>query len=175
MYSQLTCIQHYLQDKNFAVSFFREKDKVHFIMSQHMADSKVSLSIKLSPEVQYILGFIPFTTMDYGAFQILVTPTTSAADIDVSRNPLSTIWIFSDIVQPSYIKDTTRPLLRCIALDRRSSQISHEAASNLQYKALCTNNVQRIKIWLAEDYRGEPLFSNTKTHIRLDFIKMGET
>jgi len=158
------------------VKFYREKGKVIFQVPDWVAYSPVlGLSIKLSPELQYIMGFIPFTTMDYGEFKVLAVKTPSSFDIDVSRNPLSSLWIFSDIVQPSYVKDTLRPLLRCIVLDRRSTQISHESVSNLQYKTLCANNVQRIKIWIAEDYRGEALFSNTKTHIRLDFIKMNET
>ena len=111
--------------------------------------------------------------MDFGVLNLLKTPKVGPFDVDVMRNPMSTLWIFSDIVEPSYIKDTTRPLLRSIALDRRSTQISHEAASNLQFKPLCKNNIQRIKIWLAEDYMGIPLFSNTKTYIRLEFMKMG--
>ena len=129
--------------------------------------------LKLDPIMQYILGLVAYPTMDFGILNVGRSPKAGSFDVDVLRNPLSTLWIFSNIVQPSYIKDTTRPLLRCIALDRRSTQISHEATSNLQYKPLCKNNIQRIKIWLAEDYMGIPLFSNTKTYIRLEFIKMG--
>src|SRR3977135_1490894 len=47
------------------VKFYREKGKVIFKMPGGDDFWPVlGLSIKLTPELQYIMGFIPFTTMD---------------------------------------------------------------------------------------------------------------
>ena len=129
------------------------------------------IHIELHPTLQHILGFTTHAANDYGKLVAQASsPIHGIQDLDLNRSLLTTLWIFSDIVQPSYVCDTTRPLLRCMALDRKSHQISYESISNMHYKPLNTSNVQRIKIWFSEDHLGIPLYSKSKSYILLDFF-----
>ena len=94
-------------------------------------------------------------------------------EIDVNRNPMSTLWVFCDIVKHTFIQNSTAPLLRCMAVDKRmTTQTSYEASHNMHYKpVIASGDVQRIRIWLADNHLGIPMSSHAKTLVRLEFIE----
>jgi hypothetical protein len=148
---------------------FEVKDKK---LQYHSPEVKnIILTLKFHPTMAYIMGLARIPINDLG--EVPVTPKLAVATIemDMTRGRLTSLWVYCDITQPSFIKDSTRPLLRCLPIDRSSNQVSYEA-STLQYKFLNSNYIQRIKIWLSEDYRAIPLkATGGVTYIRLEFQK----
>ena len=159
----------------FQAPIVTEKRKFTYYRHHNMPDTmKLTIKIKFTPTMQYILGLSAMPSMDMGPITLTNDRYKSAEfEIDLKRNPISTLWIFCDVVKPTLIKDTTGPLLRCMAVDRRSTQqISYEASHNMHYKPVCTSQVQRIKIWLSDSYLAHPMRTKATTFIRLEFVKL---
>jgi hypothetical protein len=131
----------------------------------------ITLTLKFHPTMAYIMGLTSISTSDLGEVAIKPELAKANLEMDMTRGRLTSLWVYCDIAQPSFIKDSSRPLLRCLPIDRTSNQVSYEA-STLQYKFLNSNYIQRIKIWLSEDHRAIPLKANGGvTYIRLEFQK----
>jgi hypothetical protein len=115
----------------------------------------------------------PSPNIDIGALDLPLKPWRAPHEIDVNRNPMSTLWVFCDIVKHTFIKNSTAPLLRCMAVDKRmTTQTSYEASHNMHYKpVIASGDVQRIRIWLADNHLGIPMSSHAKTLVRLEFIE----
>jgi hypothetical protein len=151
-----------------------EKHFVQMSMSGLLDD--VSLALKFTTPMQFILGMSPSSNIDVGKHVCTIKPSRVPHVIDVYRNPISTLWVFCDIVKPTYIKNITAPLLRCMSVDKRvSTQISYEASHNMHYKPVIANSsVQRIRIWLADNYLGLPMQSKARTFVRLEFVQQAQ-
>ena len=146
-------------------------EKQTFSFKKNPPIEKLGITFKLTPPMQFVLGLSPSPNIDMGMQTFLVTPTQAPSTIDVHKNPITTLWVFCDIVHPTYVKDTIKPLLRCMAVDQRSTQISYESAHNMQYKPISKSHVSSIKIWLSDSYLGNPLHSNANCAVRLEFIQ----
>ena len=142
-----------------------------FTRTEAAVNANLEISIKLHPTMQHMLGLTAYPTVDYGWIDLKLGITAPFLR-DLTKSPVSSIWIFCDIVSPTYVKSSSVPLLRLTPIDRISRQISYESSANLQYKLLCTNNVQQIKIWISENYTGEPLYSKSHVYVNLHFIKI---
>ena len=134
---------------------------------------ELGLSVKFTSPIQYILGMSPSPNIDIGALDLPLKPWRVPHEIDVNGNPMSTLWVFCDIVKHTFIKNSTAPLLRCMAVDKRmTTQTSYEASHNMHYKpVIASGDVQRIRIWLADNHLGIPMSSHAKTLVRLEFIE----
>jgi hypothetical protein len=144
-------------------------NKLKFTETEAAVSLKLDISLKLHITIQHMLGLTAYATIDLG--WIALGNYTAKYILDLKKTPLSALWIFCDIVSHSYVKNLSLPLLRLSPVDRAARQISYESSANLQYKLLSTNNVQKIKIWIAEDYLGKPLVSNSDIFLNLHFVK----
>ena len=118
--------------------------------------------------MQHMIGMTAYSTIDVG---MVALDYTCKYLPDLKKTPITSMWVFCDIVNPSYVKDLSKPILRVLPIDKIARQISYESAANLQYKLLNTNNVQKIKFWISENYLGEPLHSKSHVFLNLHFIK----
>ena len=59
-----------------------------------------------------------------------------------------------------------------MTIDKNAVQMSYEASHHMHYKPIAKNNIQRIRIWLAEDHMGVPLKSRGNTMVRLEFVPL---
>ena len=60
-----------------------------------------------------------------------------------------------------------------MSVDKRMSlQVSYEPSHNMHYKpVIASGDVQRIRVWLADNHLGVPMSSESNTLIRLEFIQ----
>ena len=174
-------IQNILRSK-FALEEYLQKGKKHihlyldghgkfkFTRTEAAENANLEISIRFHPTMQHMLGLTAYPTIDYGWVDLKLG-ITAPYIWDLKKSPISSMWIFCDIVSPTYVKNLSVPILRLSPIDRISRQISYESAANLQYKLLCTNNVQQIKIWISENYTGEPIHSKSHVYVNLHFMK----
>ena len=130
----------------------------------------LKISLRFSSEMLYMMGFTKYPTIRWGPLP-LSPKQVGLEGLDLRRSSLTALWIFCDIVQRSYVKDITQPLLGVMPIDRVSRQISYESVANMHHKLLCVNHVDRIKIWISENYLGIPLQSTAPTIVTLQFLK----
>jgi len=91
--------------------------------------------------------------------------TSWAADFygTVPPNPhlnlMTSLYVFCDIIRPSYFNDKLIPLLRQITFSEASGQqLQHESFNNLFFNKISKSSVNTIKIWFSEHPSGYPIF-----------------
>jgi hypothetical protein len=130
--------------------------------------------VKLHPTMNEILGYGDQVINKSGEINATTWAdgfTYPSRDMDLSRGKVTSLWVYCDIVRPSLVRDSTRPLLRCLPIDRSSNHVSYEVGA-LHYKFLTSNYIPRIKCWLSEDHMARPMHAiQGITYIRLEFAK----
>ena len=163
-------MSEYLLEGRYIHLFMDGNGRFKFTRTESAENALLEISMRLHPTFQHMIGLTAYPTIDYGwiDFKLGISAPYS---YDLKKSPISSMWIFCDIVSPTYVKSSSVPILRLCPIDRISRQISYESAANLQYKLLCTNNVQQIKIWISENYTGEPIHSKSHVYVNLHFMK----
>ena len=112
----------------------------------------------LTGRMSIILGF--------GGKDTKITTTTLSPYV-ADLFPVSTIYVYCDIVQPQIVGDTNAQLLRSIPVRGKSGDIITETFSNVQYVPIQTKSFQDIEIVLRTD-TGDPVsFERGKVVITL--------
>ncbi len=110
--------------------------------------------------------------------------------IDIWRNTVTSIWVCSDIIEPTNLgHDFQLPLLRCIPSESSQTTHANHCFIHTQYLKLIKNRIETIKIWFLEESSDVPTYEqpykiNTKknvkfapldingdVHVRLEFNK----
>ena len=114
----------------------------------------------LTGRMSIILGF--------GGADTKITTTTISPHV-TDLFPVSTIYVYCDIVQPQVVGDTNAQLLRSIPVRGKSGDLITETFSNVQYVPIQTKSFGDIEILLRTD-TGDPVsFERGKVVITLHF------
>jgi hypothetical protein len=126
-------------------------------------------NIWFHPSLQYTLGFTEYVTHDVGwiSFEHSTVWRNAVSPIDLTRNTFKSLWVYCNIIQPSFIGSNVQPLLRLLPVKSDTNVISYEVLTNLQYHRIVQNAVQTIRIWFTEEYDGKPLKMYADSYIRL--------
>src|SRR5271167_2791822 len=156
------------------VNFEVEAGKMLIFQPDGMAKHNFIVKLVFTNQLEYMLGFVPYPHQPFGDMSVGKRGSlVGGYDANMNHHPLSTLWVFTDIVKHSYVKDITLPLLRCVALDKQHShQQSYESSSYIQYIPLAQGTINSIRIWISPDYNAESLYTQTKTHVRLEFMQI---
>ena len=146
--------------------FVREWHKHAVIYYGLWMETNFNIVMTLHPMLRFQLGFsdyyesdpIPVKTGDPGKHPPLL-----------SRSSPRSMWVFSNVAEPSFVADTTAPLLRFMPVDHTSHQISYESFGTLLYKPISMTSIRDIHVWLSESYTGEPIHFLADIVIRLTF------
>ena len=162
--------EYFLSGKKHIHLFLDGDGKFKFTRTEAAENAKLEISMKMHTTLQHMVGLTAYPTIDYGWIDFKLG-ISAPYILDLKKSPIAAMWIFCDVVNPSYVKDLSLPILRVSPVERIARQISYESAANMQYKLLNTNNVQKIKIWIAENYLGKPMHSRSHVFVNLHFIK----
>ena len=113
-----------------------------------------NLKLQLPSTICYLLGITTHLFQpapEEGAwFKSIVPP-------NVHSNTLTNLYVFCDIVQPTYYNDKLISLLRQITCSQTSGQLQHEIFNNAIYSKVSKSNINSIKIWISEHPSGQPI------------------
>lgn len=154
------------------LSVVMKNERCVITQSEHSIKRGFDIRFKMHKMLQYILGFTKYPYMDYGEFKISQSELTSTHNIDISRDPPACLWIFSDIVKPSYINNVTLPLLRCVTVDKSTHLSAFETPTYEHYTPINQNSISTIKIWISDSYVGNPLQTTCDFYVQLDILQI---
>ena len=77
--------------------------------------------------------------------------------IDLGRNAITSLWIFCDVVDTSYVGNVQIPLLQLVPAVTVNSVASFERFGMLYRKRINKGRVNTIKIWITETFDGKPI------------------
>jgi len=113
-----------------------------------------NMKLELTSTICYLLGITTHLFQrapEEGAwFKSIVAP-------DVHSNTLTNLYVFCDIIQPTFYNDKQINLLRQITCSETSGQLQHENFNNVIYNKVSKSNINTIKIWISEHPSGEPI------------------
>jgi hypothetical protein len=92
--------------------------------------------------------------------------------IDLNRSDLKALWIFTDVVKPTYVDSAAVPLLRCVAINENTKLTSYESAAYVHYVPLCRDFIDDVRIWMSDTYSGTPIHARGNVFVRLDFLQL---
>ena len=119
------------------------------------------------------MGFIDYLSSNVGGLGQGESDTVIAINpLDLHRNTLRSMWVFSDIVADNLVYNMSVPLLRFMPVDSTSHQISFETFSALMYKPISKSIIQDIRIWFSESHTGEPIQLSADSVVRLQFDRV---
>src|SRR3981189_1457110 len=78
-------------------------------------------------------------------------------EIDLNRNAISSLWIFCDAVDTSYVGNVQIPLLQLVPAVGRNTIKSFKRFGMLHCKRINKGRVNTIKIWITETFDGIPI------------------
>ena len=167
----------YLDEKGKYITTRLLNGKTLIKINTSLLHAGFNIILEMDVELQYILGYSSHNFEDYELHLGVKDETTcneclSKYNADINRYNPTSLWLFSDIVKQSYIKDITKPLLRCVALDKTSFQISYESSAYLQYVPVTQAFISSIRIWTCENYLADPLYTKAEMYLRLDFLQI---
>ena len=91
--------------------------------------------------------------------------------IDLNRNAVTSLWIFCDIIDTSYVENVQLPLLQLVPNITADSAMSFERFGMVYRKRINKSRVDSIKIWITETYNGKPLHFREPVTILLEFYR----
>ncbi len=84
-------------------------------------------------------------------------------------SPMSTIYVYCDIVEPQVVGDTNAQLLKTIPVEGKFGDVIAKTFTNIQYVPIQTRSFENIEILLRND-TGDPVpFELGKVVITLHF------
>lgn len=119
-------------------------------------------SVKLSQQVQYMLGFETDTidgTNEIAYFQ---------PDL---RSGFYSLYIYCSLVEPQIVGNITAPLLRHVHIDGSHGDIVEKLYQTPHYVPVVTKEVDRIEIDIKDDKNQSVPFQFGKTVVKLHFRK----
>src|SRR3977135_1688784 len=87
-------------------------------------------------------------------------------EIELDRNAIDCIWVFCDIIEPSYVNNIKLPLLQLMTGLTLGDPSSYQG--NGISKHINKTRVETIKIWITNIYSGKPLFFHSPVLISLE-------
>lgn len=81
------------------------------------------------------------------------------------------IYVYTDIVQPQFVGDTTAPLLRIVPVDRNTNTIQYLVFPVLDYFPVSRSRIDTIEIDLRTDFGENLIFEAGKVIVKLQFRK----
>jgi hypothetical protein len=155
--------------------------KMYVMTSWH---SSSDFQIWFHPALQHILGLTDFPAHDIGwisfegaapsligKYYESVVWSNTVDGIDLMRNTFKSLWVYCDIIKPSFVASNMQPLLRLLPVKNDSNVISYEVMANLHHHRIIQNNVQTIHIWFTESHDGPPMKMYADSYIRLLFMR----
>src|SRR3981189_3200614 len=91
-----------------------------------------------------------------------------AREIDLSRNDVTSLWIFCDAVDTSYVGNVQIPLLQLVPAVGNNTIASFERFGMLHGKRINKGRVNTIKIWITETFDGKPIHFREPVVISLE-------
>src|SRR3981189_172038 len=91
-----------------------------------------------------------------------------AREIDLSRNDVTSLWIFCDAVDTSYVGNVQIPLLQLVPAVGKNTIESFERFGMLHGKRINKGRVNNIKIWITETFDGKPIHFREPVVISLE-------
>src|SRR3981189_371616 len=88
--------------------------------------------------------------------------------IDLGRNAITSLWIFCDAVDTSYVGNVQIPLLQLLPTVSRNTIASFERFGMLHGKRINKGRVNTIKIWITETFDGKPIHFREHVVISLE-------
>src|SRR3981189_61356 len=88
--------------------------------------------------------------------------------IDLGRNAITSLWIFCDVVDTSYVGNVQIPLLQLVPAVTVNSVASFEIFGMLYRKRINKGRVNAIKIWITEAFDGKPIHFREPVIISLE-------
>ena len=163
-YGHYETIQDLIKDLN--VNLAKDSGTGNIVFSFNALNGKVKVRLKngykmsLFKKLSFILGF--------GGEDIVIEKSSEApyvADLQI----IPTIYIYSNIVQPQIVGDTSAPLLKAIPVEGKYGDITTKTFTNIQYVPIQMKSFEDIKILLKSD-TGEPVpFERGKVVTTLHF------
>ena len=103
--------------------------------------------LALTGRMSILLGF--------GGKDVIIDSTTTSPHV-ADLEPITTIYVYCDIVTPQIVGDTSAPLLRSIPVKGKSGDLITETYTNIQYTPVQTKTFENIEILLRTD-TGDPV------------------
>src|SRR5271156_1194359 len=127
--------------------------KLEIILRDDYA-SKFNMQLKLSSQINYILGFTEYLYQP----EIWCAACKGVVAPKAIVNTLTNLYVFCDFIAPMFFNDKQIPLLQQVDCSESLEQIQHETFSNLLFKDISKTSINTIKIWLSEYACGYPIF-----------------
>ena len=110
------------------------------------------------------MGFHPSSTFDRPV-------TTAIRDADMERG-LTSLFVYSNIVDTRFVGDTLAPLLRTVPVKGRRFEDVYIEFYSLEYHPVANFNGREIEIMLARDTGRTMQFATGKVIVNLHFRKV---
>ena len=134
---------------------------------------KLTEKVTISPRSGYYFGMTGTLSLllGFGGKDVKVsTVTTSPYVVDIT-GAMTSIFVYSDIVQPQLVGDMEAPLLRSIPIQGRSGEIVNLEYTNIKYVPVQKKSFENIEILIRDD-TGKPVpFESGKVLVTLHFRK----
>ena len=89
--------------------------------------------------------------------------------IDFNRNTIPSLWIYCDIIDPSYVGNVKLPLMQIVPTTTANVAASFERFGMLHRKRINRARVTSIKIWITETFDGKPIHFNGPVTISVEY------
>ena len=163
-YGHYERIQDLIKNINSALTKYAGKGNVTLSLNALTGKVKVQLKSKyeliLFGKMSIILGF--------GGKKTEIKKTSESpyvADLQI----ISTIYVYSDIVQPQIVGDTSAKLLKTIPVEGKYGDVITKTFTNIEYVPIQTKSFEDMEILLRTN-TGEPMpFEHGKVVITLHF------
>ena len=126
----------------------RQVYKVTGILQWSATDTDKLARIQLCKELAYLLGITPTLTSYLPALKH--GWKGDLADVDLSRNNLTMIWIFADFIGTTMVANKRLPLLRLVPIQAGSGLFEHSIFTMQHYVPVRAAKIQNFRIFIRD-------------------------
>ncbi len=113
------------------------------------------VTVQLKNGYQLVLTGRLSIVFGFGGKEVLLKKTTQSPYV-ADMFPMSTIYVYCDIVEPQIVGDTNAQLLKTIPMEGKFGDVIAKTFTNIQYVPIRTKSFENIEILLRND-TGEPV------------------
>ncbi len=126
------------------------------------------VTVQLKNGYQIILTGRLSIVFGFGGTQVVLKKMTQSPYV-VDMSPMSTIYVYCDIVEPQIVRDTNAQLLKTIPVESKFGDVIAKTFTNIQYVPIQMRSFENIEFLLRND-TGDPVpFERGKVVITLHF------
>jgi hypothetical protein len=113
------------------------------------------VTVQLKNGYQLVLTGRLSIVFGFGGKEVLLKKTTQSPYV-ADMFPMSTIYVYCDIVEPQIVGDTNAQLLKTIPVEGKFGDVIAKTFTNIQYVPIQTKSFENIEILLRNN-AGEPV------------------